>query len=149
MKPYVMRDVPGDVHALFKRVRRAVKRLPNVDLGSDGRGGRVPVSCHMVCRAFASTLGIELRDGYFGEGAWTHSWLLTDAGLIIDPYPWALVGGPVMVSVKDLSPWRGLYREADLSRHFEALRPAFDRHVDEVTRAVRSVLQKDEPRYDF
>lgn len=149
MRPYVMRDVPRDDHALFTKVRRAVRRMPTVDLGKDGRGREIPVSCHMVCRALAATLGLELKDGYFGDGAATHSWLLTKGGLIIDPYPWAMVGGPVMVSLEGLSPWRTLYREADLSRHFDGLRPGFDRHVEAVTAALKGALSRDEPRYDF
>ncbi|HTM69061.1 MAG TPA: hypothetical protein VL426_07270 [Candidatus Binatia bacterium] len=153
MKPFVMRDVPRDVHALFKKIRRTVRRMPTVDLGKDDGGRRVPVSCHMVCRALAADPAFKgrllLRDGYFGEGAATHSWLLTEAGLLIDPYPWAMVGGPVMVSLEGVSPWRSLYREADLSGHFRRLRPAFDRHVAAVTTAVRETLRRDEPRYDF
>lgn len=149
MDPFVMRDVPRDAHDLFKRIRRTVRRMPDIDLGRNDRGERVLVSCHMVCRALAGNFGIECRDGYFGDGAWTHSWLLTDAGLIIDPYPWAMVGGPVMVHLGGCSPWRSLYREADLSEHFGRLKPAFDRHVETVTEAVRRVLTADLPRYDF
>ncbi len=149
MTPYVMREVSKGDLALYKRIRRTVQRLPDLDLGRDGRGRPVPISCHMVCRALAAHFPVSCRDGYFGEGAATHSWLLTGARLIIDPYPWAMVGGPVMVYAEGLSPWRALYRECDLSRHFGRLRPDFDRHVAAVTDAVRAVLKADEPRYDF
>ncbi|MEY4744875.1 MAG: hypothetical protein RL272_820, partial [Candidatus Parcubacteria bacterium] len=119
MRPFVLRDVSRDDLALFRRIRRAVRRLPDIDLGRDGRGRPVPISCHMLCRALAAHFPVPCRDGYFGHGAATHSWLTTGAGLIIDPYPWAMVGGPVMVYAKGLSPWRTLYREADLSEHLD------------------------------
>ncbi|MEY4744457.1 MAG: hypothetical protein RL272_402 [Candidatus Parcubacteria bacterium] len=149
MKPIVLRDIPPDDLALFRNIRRVVRRLPDVDLGIDGQGRRVPVSCHMLCRALAAHFPVPCRDGYFGEGAATHSWLATGAGSIIDPYPWAMVGGPVMVYALGMSPWRALYREADLSTHFGRLGPAFDRQVAMVAEAVRRVLVADEPRYDF
>ncbi len=149
MTPFVMRDVSKDDFALFRRIRRAVRRMPDPDLGRDECGRPVAVSCHMVCRALAAHLPVSCRDGYFGEGSATHSWLRTDAGLIVDPYPWAMVGGPVMVYAEGLSPWRTLYRETDISGHLNRLRPAFDRHVAVVTDAVRAALKADEPRYDF
>ena len=149
MTPFVLRDVSKHDLALFTQIRRLVRKMPDLDLGPDGNGRPVAVSCHMLCRALAAHFPVDCRDGYFGEGAATHSWLRTGAGLIIDPYPWAMVGGPVMVYAEGLSPWRSLYRESDLSAHFGRLKPAFDRHVAAVTDAVRAVLRADEPRYDF
>lgn len=149
MKPFVTRDVPKDAQALFMRIRRTVRRLPDVRLGPDGRGEELPVSCHMLCRALAAYFPATCRDGYFGEGAATHSWLEIAPCIYVDPYPWAMLGGPVLVYAGGLSPWRRLYREADLSNHLDGLRPAFDRHVAAVTEAVRQVLLRDAPRYDF
>lgn len=149
MKPFVTRDVPRDAQALFMRIRRTVQRLPDVRLGPDRRGEELPVSCHMLCRALAAHYPATCRDGYFGEGAATHSWLEIAPLIYVDPYPWAMLGGPVLVYVGGLSPWRRLYREADLSHHFDRLRPAFDTHVATVTDAVKQVLQRDVPRYDF
>lgn len=149
MKPFIMRDVPNDRLALFKRIRRTVRWLPEPDLGRDDRGRPVLLSCHMLCRALAAHFPVTCKDGCFGPGHATHSWLDVGDDLLVDPYPWATLGGPLLVYVGGMSPQRFLYRETDLSDHFAGLRPSFDRHVAQVTEAVRRVLLADEPRYDF
>lgn len=149
MKPFVLRDVPADVLDLFRRIRRTVRRLPDVDLGRDGRGEPVLLSCHMLCRALAAHFPVTCRDGCFGAGNATHSWLQATDELIVDPYPWATVGGPLLVYVGGMSPQRWLYNEKDISTHLDGLRPDFDRHVETVTDAVRQVLLGEQPRYDF
>lgn len=146
MKPYVLTDVPKEDRRLFRRVRQVVRKLPDVDLGRDRRGEPVLVSCHMVARALAANFPVACKDGYFGEGCATHSWLLTENDLVIDPYPWAMLGGPVLVHTGGMSPWRPLYREADLSEHFARIGEAFGRGVTRLTDEVRRLI---EPRYDF
>lgn len=144
MTPLVLRDVSKNDLELFKKIRRTIKELPDVDLD-----GETVVSCHMVCRALAEHFPATCRDGFFGANS-THSWLVTDKGLIIDAYPWAMVGGPVMVYTGGFSPWATLYREADLSDHFHRLGAAFDKGVASVSEAVRrAVTARKLPRYDF
>ncbi|MDP4007288.1 MAG: hypothetical protein Q8P55_01690, partial [bacterium] len=69
-----------------------------------------------------------------------HSWLVVkrNPNLLIDPYPIALLGGPIMVHTGYITtPWDYLYIEAKLS---DLGGDVFKRHVILVKRAMRNVL---------
>jgi hypothetical protein len=69
--------------------------------------------CHGLCAEIALSYP-ELRHvrGKFA-GGWEHSWLVfkDDPLTVIDPYPWASGSGPMLITLKHMSPWLGLYRE--------------------------------------
>jgi hypothetical protein len=123
---------------LFRKIRGVVEAMPDVDLGEDGRGKKIEVSCHMLARAIAAYFPVECADGYFTPNQWPHSWLLTSRGNLIDVYPWAAVGGPVLLVGRALCPWRGLFRAAELDVVYEA---GFSENVLKVTEAVRAAMQ--------
>jgi len=112
--------------------------MPEVDLGKDDEGKKVIVSCHMITRALARFFPVRYRDGYFGEFN-QHSWLITKNGLIIDPYPVAVVGGPMLIDTRYMTPWRSLYHEGSFSR---LSNPTFLRQVDKVFEVVRQTIAK-------
>lgn len=73
-------------------------------------------SCHVICRVVAKRwqleqLGWGLRDGLFARH-YNHTWLYRE-GLILDVYPVASFGGPLIVDVNSSmwSPWKYLYSE--------------------------------------
>ncbi len=110
MKPYAFSEPSNNTLVLFNEIKKVFENLPEVDLGKDDKGEEILVSCHMIARALAKIFSIKYKDGYFG--GCEHSWLIPEPGIIIDPYPVATVGGPILVIVKYMTPWRYLYKEA-------------------------------------
>lgn len=110
MTPYVMQDISEKEYELFLKIRAIVKEMPDIDLGKDQHGRKAEVSCHMITRALAKFFSVlQLKDGYVNDRMGKHSWLMLNHRLIIDPYPWAMVGGPIMILRAPLTPWRHFY----------------------------------------
>ena len=137
MKPYMASLVTEENHILFQKISQIIEALPDIDLGKDAKGRKVLVSCHMIVRGLARIFTeVERHDGYFGK-IMGHSWLTikSDSRLIIDPYPVALIGGPIMVHSGFFTvPWNRLYIEARLPYIGGQ---EFRRHVGVVTRALK------------
>jgi len=133
--------------ALFGKIKNLVQAMPDVDLGKDAKEKQILVSCHMVTRAIAKIFPeLEVLDGQFGAWAgYDHSWLKRGHRLIIDPYPWAAVGGPIMVCGDMISPWYRLYREtckcqaAEFKKRFK--HKEFKNHLRRVSAAVRKTAR--------
>ena len=123
MKPHMTDVVSQEDLFLFQKIEMVVHEMPEVDLGVDLRGEKVLVSCHMIARALAHLFSwLEVKRGY---------------SLIIDPYPVALVGGPIMVHAGFITtPWRTLYIEAKLA-NLGGL--AFRKHVKLVEKSMLSI----------
>jgi hypothetical protein len=71
-------------------------------------------SCHAVCRAVKVQFKLDdwtVVDGFFARRGVQHAWLLrNDKAVVIDVYPVASMGGPILVDVASiLSPWHGAY----------------------------------------
>ena len=143
MEPYALEIIaPADL-SLFYKIREVVTKMPEVDLGTRSdrkvRGignGKVYVSCHMLTRALAVCFPVKVKDGHF-HGLWEHSWLVTEnERTIIDPYPVAVVGGPILLDISCLSPWmkEGVYEEGVLSSLNKD--PNFPSYVVKVTEVV-------------
>lgn len=134
MRPYAERLAhPFDKH-LFEVVRLAMKELPDIRC----KPSTDEISCHHVARALAEIFPIEFEDGHFNKG-WEHSWLSTPNGWIIDPYPVALIGGPILVDAGSRSPWRSLYVPAKLA---VTETPQFRLDVALVTTLMRACAKK-------
>ncbi len=125
---------------LFRAIRHAVENLPELRLRAKN-GKQVVLSCHMLARALAAIFpeDVILEDGWFLKPGMRHSWLrvLWDKGIIIDPYPVALLGGPIMVDAKYV--WGPLYISADLA---ELDGEEFTRHVAIVQDALRAIVKR-------
>lgn len=119
MKPYVLTaefplPVPPEDLALLKKIRYGFDALPDLDLGLGQDGTPRLVSCHMLARAVARVFSLPFQDGLF-LGRVNHSWVLTPkSGNIIDVYPVAIVGGPILVVAPQIL--KGMYLEQPLSR---------------------------------
>ena len=96
MTPYVRKFITDEEMALFEKVRLAVASMPDVDLGIDEKGEPVILSCHVLARAVAKVFSLQYVDGYFYR-RYDHSWIETPSGNIIDIYPVAIIGGPIMM----------------------------------------------------
>lgn len=65
-------------------------------------------SCHSVAAAVAERWpSLRLQHGRV-MSMWQHSWLVTSSGNIIDAYPIAIYGGPLLLDGKD-GPWPLVY----------------------------------------
>lgn len=143
MTPYVARHLTARDIEIFQKVRKLVEGLPDdIDLGSDDRGEKITLSCHILVRALARVCSLQYRDGYFHPN-YRHSWLLTPDGRIIDAYPVAIWGGPFMIDGDGEchTPARWLY----LPKSTRAIsdgsfsRPWFRRAVWRITRALKTI----------
>ena len=55
------------------------------------------LSCHILAHAVGEIFSLPVEDGYWKLG-YNHSWLRTERGNIIDVYPVATVGGPILIA---------------------------------------------------
>ena len=112
---------------LFRRMRRAVERMPNVDWGE------TLLSCHHLCHALAHIFkGVTPVDGSFGRGM-GHSWLVLrntkDGPIIADMYP--VVGAAsFLIHAHWITPWAKLYLpRPEALTEARSRDPNFEQHV--------------------
>jgi len=123
--------------SLFSKIKRIVEKMPEIDLGKDRKGTKILVSCHILSRALAKFFPVIVKDGSFG-GLIEHSWLEIGNGLIIDPYPPGVVGGPILVDPRWLTvPWMSLYKEGELLFVQDI---CFLKSVDKVVEVIRKTM---------
>jgi len=135
MIPYVETRIPTEELSIFRKIEGVVSRLPSVDLGTDEEGNKMVLSCHILARAVAKVFGLEYVDGFYHQG-FEHTWLMTKSRNIIDVYPVATVGGPIMMDMSVVfSPAHYLYKRERLGRGFG--QNSFKRAVRRVTREIR------------
>jgi len=133
-----MRYISEEDLTLFERVKRTVERMREPDLGLDEEGRKIILSCHMLARAAAKVFPVRVRDGYFAVN-YQHSWVETPGGHLVDLYPVAVVGGPIMFEGSMASPQCRIYRRLS-ARKLSAGRfgkSSFRRSVRRVTRALK------------
>ena len=139
MKPYMATVVAEEHLLVFQRIEQAMQKLPDIELESDTKGKQL-VSCHIIARALARIFPeVRYQDGYFARRGQRHSWLIVrdDPRLIIDPYPIALLGGPIMVHGGFVTtPWDELYIKTKLTNLGGA---QFRTHVNQVTKILKHI----------
>ena len=142
MKTYMESLMTPEEVAFFRVIERLMHEMPEVDLGLNHQGHKISVSCHMVCHALAQLFPqLECQDGYFARKGIEHSWLTLNRDFIIDPYPVAIMGGPIMADCRYIGlPWQNLYIPS--RERFPCLdAPNFPKHVEKITNVMQSVLQ--------
>lgn len=138
MKPYASSCLPVEELALFHKIEKVVQEMPEIDVGKNKKGERVILSCHMITRALARFFPVEYKDGYFGNFN-QHSWLITKEGLIIDPYPVAVIRGPILIDTRFMTGWSSLYQKVSFSEFKDSL---FQKNVDKVAEVVCQTMTK-------
>ena len=84
---YAERRLPSEDVRLFREVEAKLRRVRIDD----------SISCHVVATAVRDVWPIlKMKSGRFME-SWQHSWLMTPNDNIIDVYPIACVGGPLLI----------------------------------------------------
>lgn len=138
MTPYVKRYISEEELALFKRIRNAVNQMGDPELGQDENGKPVILSCHILARAIAKVFPVRVMDGYFADN-YSHSWVETSGGHLIDLYPVAVIGGPIMFEGSTSSPQRRIYTRSSAKKlsHGHFSKSSFRRAVRHVSKALR------------
>ncbi len=110
--PYVTQYISKRERDIFLRIKGAVDRMEDVELkGVDEEGEENILSCHMLAHAAARVFPVKTVDGFFAH-SYQHSWVITEEGHIIDLYPVACLGGPILhEGSTGAAPSRRLYRE--------------------------------------
>ena len=107
MYPRALQFIPFNEIEVFTTIRDIVVRIPDISF-TRSDGVAMPISCHLLTRALAFVLPtLQVRDGFVGGTSYEHSWLITASKNIIDPYPMAGVGGPIMYD--DIPLWKMFY----------------------------------------
>ncbi len=138
LKPHACLSLSTEELALFHKIDKILQEMPEIDLEKNKKGEKVILSCHMITRALAKFLPVEYKDGYFGNFN-QHSWLVTKERLIIDPYPVAVVGGPILIDTRFITGWSSLYQEASFSKLTNSL---FQKSVEKVTEVVCQTMDR-------
>lgn len=142
MIPHVEQYIPVSDLELFAQIRQVVVDMIDPDLGIDEDGETIVMSCHMLARALAKIFPVSVRDGYFA-GGYEHSWLETAERNLIDPYPVAVIGGPIMFDGNIASPSRQIYRKCSARSisYGRFARGSFRRSVGRIERALRDATK--------
>ena len=147
MTPFAARDVLPEFQDLVVKVRQIVEALPDLDLGQRVDGSPWEISCHTLCRGLADYFSLKCVDGHYA-GYCQHSWIVLEREIILDPYPVALYGGPIICVAKGASPNKHLYRDRRsnyILTGYEFLfleQEPFLTHAQLVTAAVRETALK-------
>lgn len=146
MKPHVLSRLPKEDVDLFWKLWIGIRNLTDdLGLGLDDKNQDVELSCHILARAVANIFPtLRVADGTLLH--FNHSWLITPSGHIIDIYPVAIYGGPLMMDGDHCSPARYLYIEGDaktnLRRYGDLFKKSwFKKAVGITTKALRKALK--------
>jgi hypothetical protein len=136
MKPYAAHLAPPEDLEALTQIRDLMEKLPEWGIPhKDDPHDHALVSCHTLARAFASAMtDLTVVDGHvLGH---EHSWLMTKSGNVIDVYPVATVGGPLLIMNSVYA--RTLYKPARGMKVRQHMTPSrFKSHVRGITHAVR------------
>lgn len=137
MKPYVFEFIPEEDLKLFEKIKIMVAKMSDIDLGKD-KDGKIILSCHILVRAVAKFFSLKFVDGYLYPN-FNHSWLVTPNGNIVDVYPIATIGGPVLIDGSYNSPARWLYKKDSVFCERYVSGRSFRRSVKKVYKALKSL----------
>lgn len=146
LTPYVAKYIKPDDMALLNRIETAVQTMPDINLGDDKDGKPIILSCHMLTKALGRIFpSLKEKTGFYRK-IYQHSWLITSNGNLIDVYPIATIGGPIMLAAKPASPQINDYISDPNNIQFKGIfsQPHFNRSVRRLTKILRSVMPPEE-----
>jgi len=139
LKPHALKFIsPFDV-VLFERIREIIENLPDVDLGQKKDGEEIVLSCHMLARAIGRIFNLKVADGHAIVG-YEHSWLVTSNKNIIDVYPVATIGGPIIIDGNTLYA-RQIYKQSTTRKvsNGQFGKPWFKNSTRKIERLLRNI----------
>lgn len=129
--------------ALFRKVQRVIDLLPDIELATED-GEKIELSCHLLSRAIGKCFDLTVETGKYHE-IYEHSWLRTRSGRIIDVYPVATLGGPLLIDNRlRLSQ---LYRPTFIrtGSNKKGRRSGNSKLVRKIERAIKKILRDLDP----
>jgi len=142
MTPYGIKYVQEEDLVIFKKIRNAVLKLPDINLGVDEEGDKILLFCHILARAVARVFLLKYVDGFFIPN-FCHSWILSPNNHVIDVYPVGILGGPILMVASGSAPLIEFhYKEANLKNEFPGLfsSPSFQGSIRIVEACLRMVI---------
>ncbi|MES3005070.1 MAG: hypothetical protein V4690_03100 [Patescibacteria group bacterium] len=119
MTPHSRSLVSDTDFLLFSKIRQAVIDLPDLDYGKDKEDNPVLLSCHMLAMACSRAFEVKAEHGFYLE-SYRHSWLRLPSGNIIDVYPVAQLGGPILFDAVNFYHSLALYKPLALRNEFNS-----------------------------
>lgn len=141
MQPYAVKLVPAEDLLLLEQIQLVFGYLPEIDLGKGEDKKPILISCHTLARALSSFFPVKWVYGMYAS-LYQHSWLLTDHGSVIDAYPVACVGGPILIACEAYQLSR-LYQPKvfPMDRRFSVDHRDFIRQVRLIKQAIKEVIE--------
>jgi hypothetical protein len=136
MKPYVLSRLSHEDVEIFGKIRTIVDKFPDISMGKDEHREEIPLSCHILARAIGRVLGLKYVDGH-SFPCYQHTWLVTSHRNIIDVYPVAILGGPIMLDGNCVRYVEKFYKKKRLS--IGAARNSFRRALRKAEKIVRTI----------
>jgi hypothetical protein len=125
---------PPQDFELFRSIRETMSQAAIYPLIIDGH--EIEFSCHMVADAlsqiYSPQVGVER--GFYLSG-YKHSWLRTEHRNIIDPYPIATIGGPLLIDGRFIPIGFITYIPAEIDSDTES--PEYKLAVDAIEQQFR------------
>lgn len=123
MTPLYYHQVPPSVLKAFLEIRRRVHKMPDIPLeGVDENNQPMVMSCHILAMAVERFCPeARAQHGHYA-GGFQHSWnviMFQGGTFLIDPYPIACIGGPILLDGGFPSPACTLYQPGTLYRQDE------------------------------
>ncbi len=140
MKPYVLSMLPKEDSELFYKIQLVVNDFPEVSFGKDEDGEELILSCHIFARAIGRVFNLPYVDGFFYP-SYQHTWLLTSNKNIIDVYPVAVLGGPILMDGGYCAPAKWLYKKRRILCG-KTKKPSFRRALRMTEKIVREIVAK-------
>jgi len=138
MDPFALKLLPSEEVVLFRKIERVINLLPAINLGTED-GEEIYLSCHMLARALGTVFNLQVADGH--AIAYEHSWLVTKHGNILDVYPIATIGGPLLIDGGTLYA-RQIYKRCTAKEISSGCfgKPWFRNSVRKIERQIRKIL---------
>ncbi|HTX87261.1 MAG TPA: hypothetical protein VMC41_04335 [Candidatus Nanoarchaeia archaeon] len=137
MKPHVLSRLPQDEVEIFFKIKQVVDNLPDIILGNNENGEEITLSCHLLARAVGKVFGLKYVDGH-SFPRYQHTWLITSHRNIIDVYPVATLGGPIMLDGGCVRHVEKFYKKKRLA--IGATRNSFRRALRKIEKVVRTMI---------
>lgn len=141
MIPYACGVINKEDQKMFSQIEKIIENLEEVDLGEESGGRKILISCHLLAKALINFFPVEVHDGYFCQKPYSHSWLTTERS-IIDVYPIAVIGGPILID-RTAGPLRRQYLEEELPETaFGNDINVFNQNVTKLIESIKETIEK-------
>lgn len=138
---YAEKHIIQEDVSLFREIERVIDAMDLPDIGLNSNGETREISCHMIAEAVSRIYNIKLIHGYFMT-CYEHSWLYTKNNNIIDVYPIAMVGGPILIDGIIISRNSPFYRVKNDLIDSESSKQDYKNAVNLIEKSIVETIQR-------